>query len=114
MIFLPRVKYFGIKIVPRSDLRARTAPGRTTSKKISFNIGTWNVRTLERAGKLKNLASEMDKCELNVVGLSEVRWPGNYTMFHSGKVKAEKGVVVVLRNDIVKRLTKVEYLCNSW
>ena len=70
MIFLPRVKYFGIKIVPRSDLRARTAPGRTTSKKISFNIGTWNVRTLERAGKLKNLASEMDKCELNVVGLS--------------------------------------------
>ena len=39
----------------------------------------------------------MDKCELNVVGLSEVRWPGkgeivsgNYTMFYSGGVKAEK------------------------
>ena len=29
-------------------------------------------------------------------------------MFYSGGVKAEKGVAVVLRNDIVKRLTKVE------
>ena len=54
----------------------------------------------------------MDKCELHVVGLSEVRWlgkgkivSGNYTMFHSGGVKAEKGAAVVLRNDIVKRLT---------
>ena len=57
----------------------------------------------------------MDKCELNAVGLSEVQWPGkgeivsgNYTMFYSGGVKAEKGVAVVLRNDVVKRLTKVE------
>ena len=58
---------------------------------------------------------EMDKCELNVVGLSEVRWSGkgeivsgNYRMFYSGGVKAEKGVAVVLRNDVVKRLTKVD------
>ena len=57
----------------------------------------------------------MGKFELNVIGLSEVRWPGkgeivsgNYTMFYSGGVKAEKGVAVVLRNDVVKRLTKVE------
>jgi hypothetical protein len=44
-----------------------------------------------------------------------VRWPGrseivsgNYTVFYSGGVKAQKGVSVVLRNDIVKRLTKVD------
>jgi hypothetical protein len=29
-------------------------------------------------------------------------------MFYSGRVKAEKGVEVVLRNDIVKHLTKME------
>jgi hypothetical protein len=29
-------------------------------------------------------------------------------MFYSGRVKAEKGVAVVLRNDVVKLLTKVE------
>ena len=31
---------------------------------------------------------------------------GNYTMFYSGGVKAEKGVAVMLRNDIVKRFYK--------
>ena len=33
--------------------------------------------------------------------------PGNYTMFYSGGVKAEKVVAVVLRND-VKHLTNVK------
>ena len=33
---------------------------------------------------------------------------GNYTMFYSGGLKAKKGVAVVLRNDVVKSLTKVE------
>jgi hypothetical protein len=32
----------------------------------------------------------------------------NYTMIYSGGVKAEKGVAVVLRNDIVKHLMKME------
>ena len=52
-----------------------------------------------------------------MVGLSEVRWPGkgeilsgNYILFYSGGVKAEKGVALVLEND-VKRSTKVE--CSS-
>jgi hypothetical protein len=41
--------------------------------------------------------------------LSEVRWSGKgeivsgiYTTFYSGRVKAEKGVAVMLRNDVVK------------
>jgi hypothetical protein len=33
-------------------------------------------------------------------------------MFYSGGVKAEKVVTVVLRNDVVKRLTKVECCCD--
>ena len=76
MITLPEVKYSRSKIVPRSDLQVRTAYSRTTSKEISFNIRTWNVRTLQRAGRLENLRLELDKCELNVIGLSEVQWPG--------------------------------------
>jgi hypothetical protein len=112
---LPEVKYTGNKIAPRSDFRVGTTSRRITSMKINFNIGTWNVKTLRQAGRLENLTSEMDKCELNVVGLSEVRWPGkgeivsrNYISFYSGGVKAEKGVAAVLRNYVVKRLTKVE------
>ena len=67
---LPEVKYAGFKTVPRSDFRVGTTPRRITSKEISFNAGTWNVSTLRQAGRLENLTSEMDKCELNVVGLS--------------------------------------------
>ena len=53
-----------------------------------------------------------------MVVLSEVRWsgkgeivPGNHTMFYSGEFNAKKGIVVALRNNIVKRVTKVE--CSS-
>jgi hypothetical protein len=32
----------------------------------------------------------MDKCELSVVGLSKVQWPGKVeVVFYSGRVKAE-------------------------
>jgi hypothetical protein len=39
-------------------------------------------------------------------GLEKAKWCwGNYTVFYSGGVTAEKGVAVVL-NDTVKRLTR--------
>jgi Exonuclease III len=114
IMVLPEVKDSGV-IVQRSDLRVATTSRRITSKEINLDIVTWNVRTLRQAERLENLTSEMDKCELKAVGLSEVRWPGNsemvsgnYTMFYSGGVKTEKGVAVVLRNHVVKCLTKVE------
>ena len=70
------VKYAGIKIVPESDFWVRTTSRRITSKEINFNIRMWNVRTLLQARRHENLTSEMDKCELIVVGLSEVRCLG--------------------------------------
>src|SRR5580692_2135804 len=38
-----------------------------------IKIRTWNVRTMNRRGKLENLKVEM-KNNLNVLGVSEVRW----------------------------------------
>ena len=93
----------------KGERGAETASRRTNSNETNFNIGTWNVRTLRQAGRLENWTSETDKCEVNVVGLSELQWPGkgemvlgNYTVFYSDGVKAEKGVALMLRNDIVK------------
>jgi hypothetical protein len=42
----------------------------------SYKIGTWNVRTLNRGGKLENLKKEMQKNEVSILGVSEVRWKG--------------------------------------
>jgi 2C-methyl-D-erythritol 2,4-cyclodiphosphate synthase len=42
----------------------------------SYKIGNWTVRTLNQAGKLENLKTEMQKNEVSVLGVSDVRWKG--------------------------------------
>src|SRR6218665_807155 len=37
-------------------------------------IGTWNVRTMRRAGKLANVIKEMRKAKLDILRLAEARW----------------------------------------
>lgn len=45
-------------------------------------VGFWNVRTLYQTGKLAQLRSEFDAYNLDLVGISEVRWLGsNKKMF---------------------------------
>ena len=42
-----------------------------------LKVGTWNVRTMLPNGKLENVIWEMEKAQLNIVGLIETRWRGN-------------------------------------
>jgi exonuclease III len=37
-------------------------------------LGTWNVRSLHRAGSLTTAARELAKYKLDLVGVQEVRW----------------------------------------
>ena len=39
-----------------------------------MKLGTWNVRSLYRAGSLKTAARELARYKLDVVGVQEVRW----------------------------------------
>lgn len=41
-----------------------------------FKVATWNVRSLLQAGKLANVIQEMDRLKINIIGLSETKWPG--------------------------------------
>ena len=47
-----------------------------TSRSIQreMKIGTWNARSLYRAGSLKGSARELARYKLDVVGVQEVRW----------------------------------------
>jgi hypothetical protein len=70
---------------------------RKKNEQHSYKIGTWNVRTLNRGGKLENLKKEMQKSEVDILGVSEVRWKGqceirsgDYTVYYSGSERAEK------------------------
>ena len=42
--------------------------------KSKIRIGCWNVRTLYQAGKLAQLAKEMRRYKLSIIGVCESRW----------------------------------------
>jgi len=39
-----------------------------------MKLGTWNVRSIYRAGSLKAAARELGRYKLDVLGVQEVRW----------------------------------------
>ena len=76
------------------------------------NIGTWNVRTLYETGKLAQLIKEMQKYNIETLGISEMRWTGNGTIqsdgcqvLYSGGEKHEKGVGLILSERSKRALT---------
>jgi hypothetical protein len=59
---------------------------------MDMRFGTWNVRSLYRAGLLMTLAKETSNYKLDLVRAQEVRWDrggtkpaGEYTFFYGKK-----------------------------
>ena len=76
-----------------------------------IRVGTWNVRTLYESGKLDNVKQEMRRLEMNILGICESRWTGNnefisdeFKVLHAGGGKHERGVAMVLDQQISKSL----------
>jgi len=59
----------------RSDKASQVASMRNPCAK--FRIGTWNVKTLLKTGKVEELKQEMKRAELDILGICETRWAGN-------------------------------------
>ena len=85
--------------------------------RIKVRIGTWNVRTLHRAGKTKNLFKEQKQLSVNIMGINEMRWTGcgitrqgDYTIIYSGGSKHLLGVGVVMDKTTAKSLAGYEAL----
>ena len=110
-VFSKRYRNDGFRPKPQGSLKPdRIAEGHTSN----LHIGTWNVRTMMRKGKLENLKREMVKMKLNIVGLSEVRWKGvgdfmsdDVRVIFAGGEESQRGVAVVLDKDTAKRVTKI-------
>ena len=45
-----------------------------------MKIGKWNVRTLNRSGNIAQVAREMKRRGMDVMGISETNWTGQGTM----------------------------------
>ena len=120
------------KLLPQSDLRGggvflEEMSCRCYNKKEwkeqkehhSYKIGTWNVRTLNQGGKLENLKMEMQKNEVSVLDVSEVRWKGqgeiksgDYTVYYSGGEQVERGVAILVHKSVVRSVVK-KIVCND-
>jgi len=75
---------------PTQISRGEVFPGEASlSRQRGMKIGTWNVRSLFRAGSLKTAARELVRYKLDIVGVQEVRWDkggtvraGDYDFFY--------------------------------
>ena len=87
--------------------------------KESIKIGTWNIRTLNRPGKLYNVIREMKKANMSILGLSEVRWKeeGDFIsedvrIIHTGAIGGQGGVAILLEKDAAKSVKNIQVFEN--
>ena len=81
----------------------------TVKTRHPITIGTWNVRTLRREGRVEELVYEMNKYRWSILGISEVRWKsfrkvtvaGNHKLYYSGQDKKHEYGVGFLVNKAV-------------
>ena len=60
--------------------------------KKTLRIGNWNVRTLYSVGKTAQVVKEMQRYNLDVLGIRECRWSG------SGQLKTQTGETILRPN----------------
>jgi exonuclease III len=75
--------YFAKKKVQLGNVRnyGRITLGRPKHvkriKKELFDIGTWNVNTMLKAGKMQEIADQIMGSQIQIIALQEVRWRGH-------------------------------------
>ena len=82
--------------------------------KCRTRLGFWNVRTMYETGKLAQVAAEMRRYNLHILGISECRWTGSgrkktetgETVLYSGRDdnQHDEGVAIILKRGIEKGL----------
>ena len=91
---------------------------RSKQRKRETRFGTWNVRSLYRAGLLVAAAREVVGCRLDLVAVQEVRWDressvraGDYKFFYGrGNYNHQLGKGPFVHQRITSAVTKVAYV----
>jgi hypothetical protein len=82
-----------------------------------MRFGTWDIRSLYRAGSLLTLSKELSKCKLDLKGMQEFRWEGGgseltgqYTFFYEkGNENHELGTRFLCKRES-SAVTRIEFL----
>jgi exonuclease III len=83
-----------------------------------MRFGTWNIRSLYRAGSLKSVARELGKYKLELVGVQEIRWEEedteraeDYTFFcGEGNEDHQLGASSFVHKRIISAVRMVEFV----
>ena len=98
------------------ESREEAAEWTLLTPKSTIKIGSWNIKTMYTAGKVDNIAREMNAYNLKILGLAETRWTqagetrltGGELIIHSGHTEQQahhtEGVALMLSKDAQKSL----------
>lgn len=98
------------KIILKNDRQ------RSNETAIKMKVATWNVRSMYETGKIHNAIKEMKRMQIDILGVSEMRWPGTgecnidgYQVYYAGNDEAHhyNGVAFILAKNIAKSVKSV-------
>ena len=113
--------------IEKSNDKNRAKQGAKTTKirKNKLRIATWNVRSLKQDGKLENIIQEMERMEIDIMGLSEtfhkedfkkrVGLPdrqNDYILINAGSDDHRKGVAFIYKGKMEKNYESHQYISN--
>ena len=83
--------------------------------KEQYYIGTWNVKSMNQ-GKLELVKQEMARVNINILGISELKWTGmgesnsdDHSIYYCGQESLRRNGVAIMVN---KRVRKAVLGCN--
>jgi exonuclease III len=85
---------------------------------MDMRFGTWNIRSLYRAGSLMTVSRELSRYRLDLVELQEVRWEGSGTapageytfLYGKGDENHELGASFFAHKRIISAIKRVEFV----
>ena len=76
--------------------------------KEKYCLGTWNVRSMNQ-GKLEVVKQEMARVNVNILGISEIKWTGmgqfnsyDHCIYYCGQESLRRNGVVIIVNKRVQ------------
>jgi hypothetical protein len=82
------------KVEQREKLDRFNDDGWKRTKDTKITLATWNVQTVLKPGKMKEIMEEIGKARVDIVAVQEIRWQGqgridkkDFSLFYSGPIE---------------------------